>query len=42
MDLASIASIENALNYYRGALIVVSHDETFLHNIGVEEKIELV
>ena len=39
MDLYSIASIENALENYKGALIVVSHDETFLKNIAVEEKI---
>ncbi|MFC1894808.1 ATP-binding cassette domain-containing protein [Candidatus Dependentiae bacterium] len=39
MDLESIASIESALQSYKGALIVVSHDETFLKNIGVEEKI---
>lgn len=41
MDLESIASIESALQNYKGALIVVSHDETFLKNIGVEEKMEL-
>jgi len=41
MDLESIASIERALRSYKGALIVVSHDETFLQNIGIEETIEL-
>ncbi|MFA5075189.1 MAG: ABC-F family ATP-binding cassette domain-containing protein [Candidatus Babeliales bacterium] len=40
MDLDSIASMEKALKNYKGALIVVSHDETFLQNIGVEEKID--
>jgi len=41
MDLQSIASIERALRSYKGALLAVSHDQTFLQNIGVEEKIEL-
>jgi ATPase subunit of ABC transporter with duplicated ATPase domains len=41
VDLESIASIEQALANYKGALIVVSHDVTFLQNIGVEETIEL-
>ncbi len=39
MDLESIASIESALQNYKGALIVVSHDEIFLKNIDVEDKI---
>lgn len=42
MDLESIASIERALKSYKGALIAISHDEIFLQNIGVEEKIKLV
>jgi len=41
MDLESIASMERALQNYKGALIVVSHDEVFLNNIGVVDKIEL-
>lgn len=41
MDLESIASMENALQDYQGALIVVSHDEMFLENIGIKEKINL-
>ncbi len=41
MDLESIASMERALQNYKGALLVVSHDVMFLQNIGVEEKIEL-
>ncbi|MCF7799996.1 ATP-binding cassette domain-containing protein [Candidatus Babeliales bacterium] len=40
MDLDSIASMEKALKNYKGALIVVSHDDIFLQNIGVEEKID--
>jgi len=41
MDLHSIASIENALKYYKGALIVVSHDDTFLQNVGVIKTIDI-
>ena len=41
MDFESIASVESALRVYKGALLVVSHDTTFLKNIGVEEEIEL-
>lgn len=41
MDLESIASIERALRSYKGALIAVSHDVTFLQNIGIEKEIEL-
>jgi ATPase subunit of ABC transporter with duplicated ATPase domains len=37
MDLSSIKSIENALQCYQGALIVVSHDEVFLKKIDVSE-----
>lgn len=36
LDLNSIASIESALKNYQGAMIVISHDKTFLHNIGIE------
>ena len=35
LDLDSIASIESALRQYQGALIVISHDETFLNNINI-------
>ena len=41
MDLESIASIERALRSYKGALIAVSHDATFLQNIGIEEEVEM-
>ncbi|WP_415064293.1 ATP-binding cassette domain-containing protein [Bdellovibrio sp.] len=37
LDLESLEVLENALNEYQGALLVVSHDEIFLKNIGVEE-----
>ena len=33
LDLSSIEKIEAILNLYRGALVVISHDEVFLENI---------
>ena len=41
LDLDSIAQLESALNAYRGAFVVVSHDTTFLANIGVDRTIPL-
>jgi len=40
LDIPSREIIEEALRNYRGALLVVSHDEYFLKNIGID--IELV
>ncbi|TLH67565.1 ribosomal protection-like ABC-F family protein [Mycolicibacterium aubagnense] len=36
LDLVSVGQLESALNAYRGAFIVVSHDERFLDAIGIE------
>ncbi|MFG1741186.1 ribosomal protection-like ABC-F family protein [Micromonospora chalcea] len=41
LDLVSVAQLESALNAYRGALLVVSHDERFLAAIGVERWLRL-
>ena len=41
LDLASIEELEGALGNYDGALIVVSHDQTFLQAIGIEREIAL-
>ena len=41
LDLASVAQLESALNAYRGAFVVVSHDESFLANIGVQRRLLL-
>jgi ATPase subunit of ABC transporter with duplicated ATPase domains len=41
LDLASIEELENALRGFDGALIVVSHDQTFLQAIGIEREIVL-
>lgn len=39
LDLESIECIENALKLFEGALILVSHDQVFLENCGVENYI---
>jgi ATPase subunit of ABC transporter with duplicated ATPase domains len=41
LDLASVALLEQALREYEGALVVVSHDEAFLAEIGVTRWLEL-
>ena len=42
LDLVSAAQLESALNAYRGAFVVVSHDERFLDAIGVQRRMLLV
>lgn len=39
LDLQSIESVESALKNYQGAMIVISHDQRFLENVGVERVI---
>ncbi|MBP2446839.1 ABC-F family ATP-binding cassette domain-containing protein [Rhizobium leguminosarum] len=41
LDIDSISAVEAGLRAYDGALLVVSHDETFLENIGIERRLEL-
>jgi ATPase subunit of ABC transporter with duplicated ATPase domains len=41
LDLASVRQLQSALNAYEGAFIVVSHDERFLAEIGVERALRL-
>jgi ATPase subunit of ABC transporter with duplicated ATPase domains len=41
LDLASIEELEAALAGFDGALIAVSHDQTFLQAIGIEREIGL-
>ncbi|KAA0080843.1 ABC transporter ATP-binding protein [Mycolicibacterium sp. P9-64] len=42
LDLVSVGQLECALNSYRGAFVVVSHDESFLEAIGVQRRLVLV
>jgi ATPase subunit of ABC transporter with duplicated ATPase domains len=37
LDISSLNVLETALNEFNGALLVVSHDEVFLKNIGIKE-----
>ncbi|MFI0241041.1 ribosomal protection-like ABC-F family protein [Streptomyces sp. NPDC016845] len=41
LDLAGVARLENALTAYKGAFLVVSHDERFLSAIGVDRALRL-
>lgn len=41
LDLVSVGQLESALNAYRGAFVVVSHDESFLDVIRVGRRLEL-
>jgi ATPase subunit of ABC transporter with duplicated ATPase domains len=41
LDLASVGQLEAALNAYRGALIVVSHDDAFLDAIRIDRRLRL-
>jgi len=41
LDLASVAQLEAALNAYDGAFVVVSHDERFLADIGIQRRLRL-
>lgn len=41
LDIDSIESLEAALRAYAGALLVVSHDDTFLRTIGITRRITL-
>ncbi|WP_233493995.1 ABC-F family ATP-binding cassette domain-containing protein [Desertihabitans brevis] len=41
LDLPSIEQLVQALSGYRGALLVVSHDQTFLDELGPDRVVEL-
>jgi ATPase subunit of ABC transporter with duplicated ATPase domains len=41
LDLASVEQLTGALNAYRGAFVVVSHDERFLAEIGITRRFRL-
>jgi ATPase subunit of ABC transporter with duplicated ATPase domains len=41
LDIESVEILESALIAYDGAILVVSHDETFLNRIGIERRFKL-
>ena len=41
LDVASVRQLVAALAAYRGALLVASHDEPFLAEIGISRRVEL-
>ncbi|PKP81418.1 MAG: ABC transporter [Alphaproteobacteria bacterium HGW-Alphaproteobacteria-18] len=41
LDIASLETVEAGLNAYDGALLLVSHDETFLQRVGITRRINL-
>ena len=41
LDLVSVGQLESALNAYQGAFVVVSHDERFLAEIGINRRLRL-
>ncbi|MFK3984870.1 ribosomal protection-like ABC-F family protein [Micromonospora sp. NPDC050397] len=41
LDVVSVVQLESALNAYQGAFVVVSHDERFLSEIGVDRWLRL-
>ena len=41
LDIQNIEILTNAVNEYQGTLIVVSHDEYFLQQTGIERVIQL-
>jgi ATPase subunit of ABC transporter with duplicated ATPase domains len=41
LDLTSVEELEHALQAFDGALVAVSHEQAFLHNIGIEREIAL-
>ncbi|TCB96835.1 ABC-F family ATP-binding cassette domain-containing protein [Micromonospora zingiberis] len=41
LDLVSVGQLQDALNAYQGAFVVVSHDERFLRDIGVRRWLRL-
>jgi ATPase subunit of ABC transporter with duplicated ATPase domains len=41
LDLVSVEQLTNALHAYRGAFVIVSHDDRFLTDIGVARRLRL-
>jgi ATPase subunit of ABC transporter with duplicated ATPase domains len=41
LDLVSVSQLEAALNAYEGAFVIVSHDERFLDEVGIQRRLRL-
>lgn len=41
LEIKSIAILEDALNQYRGAILLVSHDEMFARNIKIDQEFNI-
>lgn len=41
LDLPNISFLESVVQNFSGAVIVVSHDETFLNNCAIKDEIVL-
>ncbi|OGV27693.1 MAG: hypothetical protein A3F18_00885 [Legionellales bacterium RIFCSPHIGHO2_12_FULL_37_14] len=41
LDLSAISAIEEALQYYQGAMILISHDQQFVKNIGITKTVSV-
>jgi len=39
LDFAALNAVESLLNQYQGTLMVISHDEVFLDQIGLTRKL---
>jgi ATPase subunit of ABC transporter with duplicated ATPase domains len=42
LDIQNIEILTTAINDYEGTLLIISHDEYFLEQVGVQQSIELV
>lgn len=42
LDIQNIEILTHAINEYQGTLLVISHDETFLEQIGIEREIGVI
>ncbi len=41
LDFDAVSSVEAGLRAYDGALLMVSHDEVFLSNVGIDRRLHL-
>ncbi|MDR1361546.1 MAG: ATP-binding cassette domain-containing protein [Rickettsiales bacterium] len=42
LDIKSIAILEDALNQYGGAILLVSHDEAFVKNLHIDRAVDII